>query len=247
MLIESLIEPRWEHPPTVRAVTTTRQGGCSRPPFAEFNLATHVGDDPDQVAHNRAQLRQLAQLPAEPLWLNQIHGCNVATVGADAGDCSADASIARAPGQVCAVLTADCLPILLCETNGRAVAAIHAGWRGLAAGVIEQTVAQLGHPPVNLSAWLGPAIGPTAFEVGAEVRERFCDLDSHATVAFQPTTPGHWLANLPQLAQQRLTRLRVRHIANSGLCTVSDPTQFFSYRRDGRTGRMATVIWLIES
>ncbi|CAK0769448.1 polyphenol oxidase YfiH [Gammaproteobacteria bacterium] len=237
------LKPDWPTPPWVRALTTTRQGGVSRGPYAGLNLATHVGDDPVLVTHNRQWLHATLALPAEPQWLEQVHG----TCAVDAGtptDCPADASYAHRSGVVCAVLTADCLPVLFCDRDGTRVAAAHAGWRGLLAGVLEQTAAALAADPGTLMAWLGPAIGPTAFEVGEEVRATFLDTDAGATVAFRPSPSGRWLADIYQLARLRLTTIGLGAIHGGGLCTFSDPQRFYSYRRDGTCGRMASLIWL---
>ncbi|NKN33946.1 peptidoglycan editing factor PgeF [Marichromatium bheemlicum] len=237
------IRPDWPAPAAVRALVTTRSGGVSQGPYASLNLATHVGDDPARVARNRALLRQHAGLPSEPLWLDQVHGCVVADDAAALG-CQADAAVSAWPGRVCAVLTADCLPLLLCDREGTRVAAVHAGWRGLAGGVIERTLAALALEPSRLLAWLGPAIGPSAFEVGPEVRARFVDLDVAAADAFRPGRAGRWLADLFMLARQRLVAAGVPAVYGGGQCTHIDPQRFFSYRRDGTTGRMASLIWL---
>ncbi len=237
-----LIRPDWAAPPNVHALVTTRTGGVSAGPYASLNLGDHVGDAPAAVADNRRRLR--AHLPAEPVWLKQVHGvCCVDAAQAPDG-IEADAAFARAPGVVCAVLTADCLPVLLCDDRGSVVAAAHAGWRGLAAGVIETTVAALGLPGERLLAWLGPAIGPENFEVGGEVREIFVAHDRQAAGAFVPHGNGKWLCDITLLARLRLATLGVCRIASPDFCTVRDRTRFFSYRRDGVTGRMATLIWL---
>lgn len=237
--------PEWTAPAKVRAISTTRQGGVSQGAYASLNLAEHVGDDPVAVQRNRALLREQARVPVEPTWLNQVHGCAVYEQGARvrAGR-DADASVAFGPGAVCAVMTADCLPILLCDDAGSVVAAAHAGWRGLAAGVIEATVQRMGRPAARLQAWLGPAIGPDYFEVGDEVRARFCEIDPDAAAAFRATRKGHWLADLPMLARQRLEGLGVAAVSGGGYCTFADRDRFFSYRRDGVCGRMASLIWL---
>lgn len=240
-----LIRPDWPAPPRVLAWSTTRNGGVSAGPFASLNLGDHVGDDPERVALNRARVRDRLGLPADPLWLCQAHGCEVARAGVAAAGCIADAAVAQAPGQVCAVMTADCLPILLCERMGRVVAAVHAGWRGLAAGVVEQTVAVLGVDPGQVLAWLGPAIGPDVFEVGPEVREQLLDADPGARQSFRAGAEDHrWLADLYALARRRLEGVGVTAVFGGGYCTYSDPERFFSYRRDGMTGRMASLIWL---
>jgi YfiH family protein len=240
--------PDWPAPANVRAFMTTRGGGVSRPPWDSLNPASHVGDDPAAVAENRRVLR--ADLPAEPLWLDQVHGTCVAEAAGDEPPC-ADAGLARQPGHVCAVLTADCLPVLFCDRAGTVVAAAHAGWRGLAAGVLEETVAKMAVPPGEVLAWLGAAIGPDAFEVGDEVREAFVSRHPLTAVAFRPAFPGtldeapkKWLADIYALARIRLAAAGVGEVYGGGLCTVSDPARFYSYRRDGTTGRMASLVWL---
>jgi len=235
------IVPDWPAPPNVRALVTTRRGGVSRPPFADFNLADHVGDDPAAVAENRRRLR--AHLPAEPRWLHQVHGARCVDAALIAPGCEADASFTRRPGVVCAVLTADCLPVLFADRDGTVVAAAHAGWRGLAAGVLEATVQAIGVAPERLLAWLGPAIGPESFEVGAEVVEAFTRLDAAAMKAFQAQPNGKWLCNLYRLARRRLAALGVCCVTSAEFDTVRDAQRFFSYRRDGITGRMASLIW----
>ncbi|WP_297528071.1 peptidoglycan editing factor PgeF [Thiohalobacter sp.] len=237
------IEPDWPAPPGVRALSTLRSGGVSRGPFAEFNLADHVDDDPAAVAANRALLRRAAGLPAEPCWLLQVHGRGVIPAGEGPAAGPADGSWTDRPGRVCVVLTADCLPVLLARRDGSAVAALHAGWRGLAAGVLEAGVAALGGG-AGLVAWLGPAIGPDHFEVGPEVRDAFLAADAGAAAAFRPAArPGHLLADLYLLARQRLARAGVGSVHGGGECTFADAKRFYSYRRDGVTGRMATLVW----
>ncbi len=238
------IVPDWPAPARVKALITTRNGGVSPPPFDTLNLATHVGDDPAAVARNRARLRREATLPAEPRWLDQVHGRLVADLDGEAPPCCADAAVTSTPGEVCAVLTADCLPVLLCDRAGRRVAAAHAGWRGLCGGVIEAAVKALGVEGGAVMAWLGPAIGPGAFEVGDEVRAAFVDVDPAAAVAFSPAGGGHWRADLYRLARQRLADCGVGFVGGGGYCTVTEADRFFSYRRDGRTGRMASLIWI---
>ncbi len=224
---------------------TTRRGGVSQGPYASFNPAAHVDDDPAAVAENRRLLRQW--LPAEPLWLNQVHGCEVACEVLDLP--TADAAVAFLPNQVRAVLTADCLPVLFCDTAGTTVAAAHAGWRGLAGGVLEATVAAMGLPPERILVWLGAAIGAKVFEVGDEVREAFISRHPLAGIAFRPALPGtldeapkKWLADIYALARIRLAAIGIQQVYGGGLCTYSDP-RFYSYRRESRTGRMACVIW----
>ena len=228
----------------MRACCTTRSGGVSAGPYASLNLGDHVGDDPARVVRNRALLAERLGLPAEPLWLKQVHGCGVAQGGADRPGCEADAAIARNPGQVCAVMTADCLPLLLCNRHGTSIAAIHAGWRGLASGVIESALAELGADPAELLAWLGPAIGPNAFEVGPEVRAAFLAANPALAHAFSPRPGDKWLADLYALARARLTAAGVARIFGGDYCTYAAPDLFFSFRRDGATGRMASLIWI---
>lgn len=244
------IVPDWPAPANVHAGMTTRSGGVSLAPFDSFNPASHVGDDPAAVAENRRLLKQF--LPAEPLWLNQVHGIGVACGDAESagGTPEADAGVAFAPNQVRSVLTADCLPVLFCDEAGSVVAAAHAGWRGLAAGVLEATVSAMRVPPERILVWLGAAIGPQAFEVGPEVREIFVEQHALAGIAFRPALPGtldgaphKWLADLYTLARIRLAGIGVEQVYGGGLCTYSDAKRFYSYRRDGQTGRMASLIW----
>lgn len=236
------LRPRWPAPPSVGACSTTRSGGVSRGPYAGLNLGAHVGDAPEAVAENRARLRRWLALPAEPAWLEQVHGCAVAE--AERGPARADAAVARGPGAVCVVMTADCLPVLLCDRDGTRVAAAHAGWRGLAAGVLETTVEALGGAPDGLMAWLGPAIGPASFEVGEEVRAAFVEPDPGAAAAFVPSPGGRWLADLYALARRRLAAVGVTAVYGGGLDTYADAGRFYSYRRERATGRMASLIWL---
>lgn len=237
------IVPDWPAPLHVRSLVTTRHGGVSDAPYAGLNLGSHVGDDPAHVACNRALLR--ARLPDEPVWLDQVHGTRVVRATASARGARADASFAIDRDVVCAVLTADCLPVLLCDDAGSVVAAVHAGWRGLVDGVIERAVAEMGGPPQRLLAWLGPAIGPGAFEVGGEVRQRFMDVDRNDALAFEPgEREGKWMADLYRLARARLARAGVDRVYSDGQCTVTDAVRFYSFRRDGVTGRFASLIWL---
>lgn len=238
---ENFIVPDWLAPPNVHALITTRAGGVSRGSYASLNLGSHIGDDLAAVARNRELLRK--HLPSEPVWLAQQHGTTVAN--ADHGTAkSADASVACKRGAVCAVLTADCLPVLLCNRAGSVVAAVHAGWRGLAAGVIESAVAAMSAADSMLIAYLGPAIGPAAFEVGEDVLRAFVETDPEADAAFVPKAPGKWLADLYTLARMRLRACGVREIHGGGFCTFSDAAHFFSHRRDRITGRFASLIWL---
>lgn len=234
--------PDWPVPDTVVARITTRLGGVSARPYDSFNIATHVGDRPEAVAANRASLQQM--LPGKPRWLTQNHGTQVAD---DATDFSievlADACVTAERGAVCAVMTADCLPVLLCNVEGTEVAAVHAGWRGLASGVIEAAVAQMRSTPSQLLAYLGPAIGPTAFEVGDDVRMAFVPGHPSAADAFQ-RAGARWYCDLYILARQRLHALGVTQIYGGDACTFRDAERFYSYRRDGATGRMASLIWI---
>ncbi len=230
----------------MQALSTTRREGCSAAPYDSFNLGGHVGDNSQRVADNRAQLRRQGNLPADPLWLEQVHGCSVAECGEDATDppLTADAAFSDTPGRVCAVMTADCLPLLLCNRSGTKVAAVHAGWRGLAAGVIEAAVDRFAEPGESLLAWLGPAIGADCFEVGGEVREQFLGIDQMNEDAFKASDGDRWLADIYRLARIRLKTRGVGFVAGGEYCTVSDSERFFSYRRDGVTGRMASLIWI---
>lgn len=235
------IVPDWPAPANVRAIITTRAGGVSEGPFASLNLGQRTGDDPRAVAANRATLG--ACLPQEPRWLRQVHGASVVEADALASAPEADGSIARRPQTVCVVLIADCIPVLFADRAGTAVAIAHAGWRGLAAGAIENTVARLGLDPRQLIAYLGPGIGPGAFEVGADVRDAFIAGDAGAQAAFVRRAAGKWLADLYLLARRCLARAGVEDVHGGSLCTYSDARRFFSYRRDRTTGRMAALIW----
>lgn len=239
---ENFLAPDWPAPVQVKALQTTRRGGVSGVPYDSFNLASHVGDAPLAVERNRMLLNTI--LPSEPVWLEQVHGTTV--VNADAASCrpQADACIARHRAAVCVVMTADCLPVLLCDQRGSVVGAAHAGWKGLAGGVIEATVQAMQVAPQELMAWLGPAISQQAFEVGAEVRDAFVAVQPQAISAFVQGRDGKWLADLYQLARMRLNKLGVTKIYGGNFCTYSEPERFFSFRRDGVTGRMATFIWL---
>lgn len=236
------IEPDWPAPPRVKALVTTRHGGVSRGPYASLNLGTRVGDDPHAVSENRARLSAL--LPSEPRWLQQVHGVDVVQADHAPAESTGDAAFTRVAGIVCAVQIADCLPVLFCDRAGTRVASAHAGWRGLSAGVLEQTVSSLDVPPDELMAWLGPAIGPQRFEVGADVFDRFAADDPAASTAFEPLRDGKWLADLYALARRRLSHVGVTAIFGGGLCTFSDPVRFFSHRRDRVTGRHGAFIWI---
>ena len=242
---DGLLRPDWAAPANVRACATLRdaQAGTSLPPFDRFNLGTNAGDDPDAVAANRVALHALADLPAEPRWLRQVHGTRVVRFAA--GDAAlletADAAVTSDAGVVLAILTADCLPVLFC--GGDELGAAHAGWRGLAAGVLEATVAAMRVPPEKIVAWLGPCAGPGHYEIGEEVRCAFVDSDARAASAFTATRPAHWRADLPALARLRLADLGIARVSGGSRCTISECAKFYSYRRDGRTGRMAALVW----
>ena len=240
------IVPDWPAPPGVRALITTRAGGESIGPYAGLNLGLRSGDDLETVARNRIRLRQ--RLPADPLWLRQVHGTAVADADTAQGSPEADAACARRPGTVCAVLTADCLPLLLCDESGSVVAAVHAGWRGLCSGVIERTLSVMDRPPQALLAYLGPAIGSQVYEVGPEVREAFVAAipggEAEVATAFAPGRPGKFYADLYALARMRLRRGGVARVYGGEYCTYSERERFYSYRRDGVTGRMASLIWI---
>ena len=240
--LEHCLTPNWPAPANVRALQTTRQGGVSVAPYDSLNLGSHVGDAPLAVARNRILLNTL--LPSEPVWLEQVHGTAVAS--ADAASCRtrADACIARQRAAVCVVMTADCLPVLLCDQQGSVVGAAHAGWRGLCDGVLEATVKAMEAAPQNLMAWLGPAISQQAFEVGAEVRDAFIAIQPQAASAFASGQPGKWFADIYALARLRLNALGITQIYGGDYCTFCERERFFSYRRDGVTGRMGTFIWI---
>lgn len=239
-------EADWPAPRGVHALSTLRgdsRSGVSKGPYSGFNLGDHVGDDPVAVAENRRRLKAAAGLPSDPAWLSQVHGIGVADLDSLVAPGPADAAISRGSGKVCAILTADCLPIVLASASGAIVAAAHAGWRGLAAGVIEATVRAMGVPPGSLVAWLGPAIGPKHFEVGSEVRDAFLEGDPKSAEAFEPNPYGRFMADLGLLARQRLQGLGVSRIYGGGECTFARADRYFSHRRDGISGRQATLIW----
>lgn len=239
-------EVDWPAPHGVRALSTLRgdaQSGASKAFYGCFNLGDHVGDDPAAVAENRRQLKEAAGLPSEPCWLSQVHGIAVAELDSPGAPGPADAAMTRRSATVCAILTADCLPVLFASDSGDTVAAAHAGWRGLAAGVIEATVHAMGVPPGSLLAWLGPAIGPEHFEVGGEVRDAFLGADPECGEAFEPNPHGRFMADLGMLARRRLQRLGLSRIYGGGECTFTQADRYYSHRRDGVTGRQATLIW----
>ncbi len=247
-----MMTPHWPGlPSTVGALSTVRSGGVSLPPYDDgqggggLNLGVHVGDAPDAVKRNRALLR--AKLPAEPAWLTQVHGTTVVDAAAVQGAPEADASVSATPGAVCVIMTADCMPVLLADADGKVVGAAHAGWRGLASGVLAATVSAMRNAGAGrLMAWLGPGIGPQHFEVGAEVLSAFDWLGDEAAAAFVPMTdkPGKFLGNLPLLARLALARQGVSDVHGGDDCTVADAANFYSYRRDRVTGRMASLIWI---
>jgi hypothetical protein len=246
----SLLEFDWRLPAGVHAAFTTRVGGVSSAPWDSFNLAIHVGDDPVRVAANRARLRELLALPAEPAWLNQVHGVEVKNIdGAPFSPVpfAADAAVASRAGAACVVMVADCLPVLLCSRDGQRVGAAHAGWRGLVEGVLENTVAAMGVPGDELSAWLGPAISQDHFEVGDEVREAFVKSDRAAVSRFRMNARGRWQADLVGLARLRLASVGVTDVSGGSWCTFADRERFYSHRRDKKGGRMAALIWRGDS
>lgn len=237
------IVPRWPAPAHVRALVTTRAGGVSRMPYASMNLGLRTDDDPEAVAENHRRLNQL--LPQTPRWLKQVHGHCVVDADTLDNPVEADASVSRQIGTVCAIMIADCLPILLTDRAGSCIGAAHAGWRGLASGVVANTVARMPAPPSDLLAWIGPGIGPDAFEVGDDVLEAFCATAPERKSAFRPHKTGKWLCDLPALARDALRRAGVAHIHGGDLCTYADAQRFYSYRRDRQTGRMAALIWRV--
>jgi YfiH family protein len=241
-----MLTPGWAVPPQVRAVCSTRDGGVSGAPYDTLNLGDHVGDDPAAVRENRARFAQA--LGARPVFLQQVHGTHsIALDAASADGTQADACYTRERGVACTIMVADCLPVLVADRAGSIVGAAHCGWRGLAGGVLEALLSAF-PPGSGVQAWLGPCIGPRAFEVGAEVREAFCAVDAHAAAAFTAHGEGKFLADLPALARQRLAALGVDAVAgNDGAdawCTASQPSRFFSHRRDRVSGRFAAAIWL---
>lgn len=237
------LEADWPAPPGVVAGTTLRQGGCSSGPYESLNLAIHVDDEPQRVARNRQLFRDTCQLPAEPLWLAQVHGTTVLDAATASSGLEGDAMQTTLPDVVCAVLTADCLPVVFASRAGRSVAVAHAGWRGLADGILESTLAAMACEPQDLQAWLGPAISQSAFEVGAEVRESFVTQDSDAAIHFRPNSRGRWQADLYGLARRRLQLCGVTDLYGGTHCTYSEPSAYFSYRREGACGRMATFVF----
>jgi polyphenol oxidase len=244
-----IIEPDWPPPAGVRAAFTLRTGGVSAAPYDSLNLGAGIGDSREAVQENRRRVREILRLPAEPVWLEQVHGVDVVDLGADADVGAvipprADASVAHGPGPVCAIRVADCMPVLFAALDGSTVGGAHAGWRGLASGVLEATVARLGVPGSRLVAWMGPAIGPEHFEVGDDVRTAFVTADAGAASGFVRNARGRWQCDLSALARRRLQALGVAGIYGGGWCTFAEADKFFSYRRDGQCGRMAALIWI---
>jgi YfiH family protein len=245
----SLLEFDWQLPPGVRAAFTTRLGGVSQAPWDSFNVATHVGDDAAHVVANRSRLHQLLHLQSDPAWLSQVHGVAVHDVGAgdSATAVTADASVSSRAGKACVVMVADCLPVLFCSRDGSHIGAAHAGWRGLASGVIERTVSALDVPAGDLRAWLGPCISRAHFEVGEEVREEFVTQDAGSTGSFEKNSRGRWQADLVGLARRRLNAAGVTDLSGGSWCTYADRERFYSHRRDGQGGRMAALIWRVPA
>jgi purine-nucleoside/S-methyl-5'-thioadenosine phosphorylase / adenosine deaminase len=242
------IKPDWPAPPRIQAAMTLRTGGVSAAPFDALNMGIHVGDDPAAVAENRKRVRAALSLPSEPAWLSQVHGVSVADLDALSQPAlRADAAVTREAGRVCVIQVADCMPVLFAARDGSAVGAAHAGWRGLAAGVLEATVTAMRVAPANLLAWLGPAIGQADFEVGDEVRDAFMVNDARAAEAFVPNARQRWQCDLYALARQRLTALGVRGVYGGEWSTYSEPERFFSFRRAARCGRMAALVWIGEA
>lgn len=246
-MTDSWIFPDWPAPPRVHAVVSTRLGpGVSAPPFDRFNLGLRSGDTIEAVGANRSALQQALRLPSAPRWLRQVHGTDVASLGPlpSEDEPQADAAVSHIPGTVLSILTADCLPVLFCADDGSEIGAAHAGWRGLAAGVLEATLAQMETPAARVLAWLGPCIGAASYEVGQEVRQAFLTDDAGAADTFTPTRPGHWNCDLAALARRRLQSAGVQRVHGGGFDTRAD-ARFYSYRRDGAaSGRFASLVWL---
>jgi YfiH family protein len=238
-----VVKPDWPAPLAVQACCTTRAGGFSSAPYDSLNVGLHVGDSAELVARNRARLREQLELPCEPCWINQTHGVHAVTLGEE-DERNADAAIAREPGRIAVIMTADCLPILMCNQEGSEVAAVHAGWRGLQAGVIQSTLAAMHSSPQQLIAWIGPGISQACFEVGDEVYSAFVGQDPATARGFTANRPGHWLCDLGGLAESILCAAGVAGVTRSPHCSYLDAEMFFSYRREATTGRMASLIWI---
>lgn len=241
------ITPDWPAPSLVRACTTIRVGGVSRAPYDSLNLAAHVGDDTAHVDVNRRRVAAALGLPAAPVWLSQVHGNRVVDAASTAPGLDADGAFTTRPGVVCAVLTADCLPVVLCHRGGAGVAVVHVGWRGMVSGVIDEALRVMGCPGDDLMAWLGPAIGPRVYEVGEDVMAMLSEAVDDASGALVSASPGKWYADLYTLARRRLAGLGVKRVYGGSWCTYTESGRFYSYRRDGVTGRMATLVWLDET
>ena|SRR3990167_4701821 len=239
------IEPDWPCPPNVRAYTTTRHQGHSQAPFDSFNLGENVDDNPQHLAKNRELLIQTLQLPTTPYWINQVHGTRLVCADTDSPWACADAAYSQQKNRICCVTTADCLPVLVCNKQGTIVCAIHAGWRGLCAGIIERCLQHLKIPPRDTLVWLGPAIGPLAFEVNDDVRQQFLHHNAEAKIAFCAQNDGKWVANIYLLARQRLKQCQIDNIYGGNYCTWHEKDLFYSYRRETITGRMASLIWIM--
>lgn len=238
---------QWDCPENVKACTTLRHGGVSEGVYASLNLGAHVGDDSDAVFENRKRLKDFLQLPNEPIWMSQVHGTRIIDAASAEANEEADGAITHVPGVVCAVMTADCLALFLCDQDGSKIGLFHVGWRGLASGMVEHGVKQMGIASDQLHAWMGPTIGPEQFEIDAEVREQLGGSRDETAHAFQPSVKaGHWLADLYTLTRLRLQNAGVSVIGQSSACTKSDAANYFSHRRDGICGRMASLIWLTE-
>ncbi len=248
-MIFDVLTAQWQAPSHVRAISTLRQGGVSEGCYSSLNLGAHVADDRACVERNRQRLQKRLGLVSSPVWLEQVHGCRVVELNDDTPlpGARADASFTSMPGVVCAVLTADCLPVVFCNRVGTKVAVAHAGWRGLAAGILESTIARLEEKPADILVWLGPAIGPDAFEVGEDVVDAFVDCLPVAEKAFRPVGVGKWYGDIYRLARQRLKHLGIVSVTGGGHCTYTESAKFFSYRRTGVTGRMATLVWIEKS
>lgn len=248
MIKSMFLQPEWPAPTTIKAFTTLRLGGVSLPPYNAFNLACHVDDSIEYVLKNRLILQENLKLPSEPIWINQIHSNIVVPALKENRDKQADASYTGLSNTVCAILTADCLPILLCNRQGTYVSAIHAGWRGLSNGIIDNILYTIPCAAQDLVVWLGPAIGPEQFEVGDDVRDLFLKNDQNSTIAFKPSKNNRWLCDIYAIARLQFKKHHITQIYGGEYCTYSDPAKFFSYRRDGaKTGRMASLIWISDS
>jgi len=244
----AVLQADWPAPPRVHAFTTLRTGpGASKPPFEAFNLGLRSGDDPAAAQANRNALHARIATPHPPRWLRQVHGTDVVRFDAASGldeEPTADAAVTDVPGLPLAILTADCLPVLFAAEDGSEIGAAHAGWPGLSAGVLESTLAAMRTPASKLLAWIGPGAGPQRYEIGENVHAAFVGQDAQTARYFAPTRPGHWLADLPGLARHRLARAGVQRVFGGTECTISEPACWYSYRRDGATGRMASLIWI---